>query len=183
MHVGDLRHVGKLRLGRRLIALPVVLALAAGGCGGGSTGADTTAPTASAPEATAPPADATQPGTSSATTPPATTTQPAQTQTSPSTGGARNVHVRAAYAIAPHWHVRPRTITVPAFVAVNLSLRSPDTEVHWMVLDTPEKRRIDIMYRKSFARLLLPGMRPGRYQLRLDGHVAGALVVGGEAGP
>jgi hypothetical protein len=181
-----------MRLARRgLAVLPVVLALAAAGCGGGSTGSETSSPTASAPEATAPPTDATQPGTE-ATPPPATTTQPAQTQTTPSArrgrgrrGGGReqSVRVPVSFTIVGAGRLRPRTITVPPFLAIELSLHARDGFKHSVVINTPEKRQVDVQPTEPSGSTRIAGLPAGRYQVRLDGVAAGALIVGGEVGP
>jgi hypothetical protein len=187
MHLGDQRLARPLAL---LLAL-AVLALAAGGCGGGSTGSGTTTPTASAPDATAPPPDATQPGTG--TTPPATTTQPAQTQ--PSTqpargggrsgndgGGGRHVRVPAAFEVV-NGRLHPRTITVPAFLAIQMSLRVHDTIGHHISIGPPVRARVDVIPGERTGSVLVSGQRPGRYRILYDYQPAGTLVVGGEPGP
>jgi hypothetical protein len=198
-------HLGDLRLPRRLIVLPLALALVAAGCGGGSTGNGTTSPTASAPEATAPPPDATQPGTGATTTPPAATGPAGETDPSTSTdrevpddrggdegdgtagGGKRNVRVRASFTMTSAGHVTPRTITVPAFIAIQLTLHVPDEfaqlGAHALVVETPEERRLDVYYRQHTNTLRLPGQRPGRYRVKLDRVPAATLIVGGEPGP
>lgn len=182
-------HVGEMGMSRRAIAPVVALALAlaaVGGCGGGSTGNGTTEPTASAPEATAPPADATQPGTG-------TTTTPAQTETLPSyrgqrgtTGldGARNVRVPAVFTVVGR-RLQPSTITVPPFLAIQLTLRASDRERHRLILLTPEGLALDMGAEQRKVSLLLPGQRAGRYKVRLDYEAkpVATLVVGGEVGP
>ena len=191
MHPGDPRHP---RLTCRLLALTLVLAVAAAaGCGGGSTGNGTTAPTASAPDATAPPADATQPGTGPATTPPATTTQPAPTRTQPETGGggegerrgARNVRVPATFMVVAGSRLKPRTVTVPPFLAIRLTLRAGDGQAHRLVLQTPEGYAVDLGPERREASVRIPGQRAGRYAIKLDYEPkpVATLVVGGELGP
>lgn len=184
---------GDLRPSRRLVVLvALVLALAAaGGCGGGSTGNGTTEPTASAPEATAPPTDATQPGTGATTTPTGTT--PAQTETLPSyrgqrgsttESGGRNVRVPATFTVVGS-RLEPRTITVPPFLAIQLTLRASDRQFHRLRLLTPEGRELDLGAEQRKVSLLIPGQRAGRYKLRLDYEPTpvATLVVGGEVGP
>ncbi len=183
-------HLGDLRLSRRSIAPVLALALAlavVGGCGGGSTGNGTTDPTASAPEATAPPTDATQPGTGATTTP--TQTEPLPTyrgQSGSSTGekDARGVRVPATFTVVGR-HLEPRTITVPPFLAIQLTLRASDRLFHRLRLLTPEGREVDLGAEQRKASLLIPGQRAGRYKVRLDDEPApvATLVVGGEVGP
>jgi len=176
---------------RLLRCLAVVLALTLSACGGGNTGAGTGAePTASAPDATAPPADATQPGTGSVTTPPATT--PTETQTEPATGGSSGgtagggdeeaVRVPAAFTVVAGGRLTPPTITVPPFLAVELSLASSDGKPHRLVVRTPTPHTLRVAA-GGRAAIRIPGLRAGRYPVLLDGHRAGALVAGGEVGP
>jgi hypothetical protein len=183
-------HVGELRLSRRALAPVVALALVAagaGGCGGGSTGNGTTEPTASAPEATAPPADATQPGTGATTTPTQTETLPSyRGQRGSSTGesDARGVRVPATFTVVGR-RLQPSTITVPPFLAIQLTLRASDRQFHRLRLLTPEAQELDLGAEQRKVSLLIPGQRAGRYKLRLDYEPKpiATLVVGGEVGP
>lgn len=175
------------------VAVLVALALALGACGGGNTGAGTVPePTASAPDATAPAPDATQPGTGSVTTP--TTTAPAQTetQTEPATGGSSGgttggggeeaVRVPAAFAVA-NGRLTPPTITVPPFLAVEISLTARDGKPHRLVVRTPTPHTLRVPAAGGRAAIRIPGLRAGHYAVLLDGRRAGALVAGGEVGP
>jgi hypothetical protein len=170
----------------RCLALAALTAMALAGCGGGSTGPGTTNPTASAPDATAPPADATQPGTAPTTTPPATT-RPTQTQTTPSggssdDGGEQAIRVPASFVVASSGRLTPPTITVPPFLAVEISIRSDDGKPHRFVLRTPTPHALRVATGERAA-LRIPGLRAGRYPVTLDGRRAGELVAGGEVGP
>jgi hypothetical protein len=172
----------------RCLPLAVLAALAVTGCGGGNTGPGTVNPTASAPDATAPPADATQPGTAPATTPPVTTTTqtPTATATQPSGdtggGGEQQVRVPASYVVTPSGRLTPPTVTVPPFLAVELSIRSDDGRSHTLVLGTPAPHTLQVGAGKRAA-VRIAGLRAGRYAVTLDGTRAGALVAGGEVGP
>lgn len=173
---------------RSLLALTIACALAAGACGGGTTGPGTTSPTASAPDATAPPPDAVQPGTGATTTP----TTPAQTQTAPSQdsggaddpggGGEQAVRVPASFVVVAGGRLQPPVITVPPFLAVELSIRSDDGRPHRLVLETPEPHALAVAAGKRAA-VRISGLPAGRYAVALDGRRAGALVAGGEVGP
>jgi hypothetical protein len=168
------------------VAVLAALAIALTACGGGNTGAGVaTDPTASAPEATAPPADATQPGTAPTTA--ATTTAPAQTETEPAGGaddggGEQQVRVPASFVVTQSGRLTPPTITVPPFLAVEISIRSDDGKPHRLVLQTPVPHALQVAAGKRAA-VRIAGLRAGRYAVTLDGRRAGALVAGGEVGP
>jgi len=164
-----------------------VMVLMAAGCGGGSTGTGPAGePTASAPEATAPPTDATQPGTTAVTPPPTTTAQPrTRAQTEPpgdGGGGEQAVRVPASFVVAPGGRLTPPTITVPPFLAVELSLRAGDGRPHRLVVQTTPPHTLRVAAGQRAA-IRIHGLRAGRYPVTLDGRRAGALVAGGEVGP
>lgn len=174
-----------MRCPRRLPALLGVLALlvVASGCGGDSGAGssptapatspdEATTPTASAPAATQPPPDATQPGTAPVA-PPATT--------EPAAGDEQAVRVPASFVVRDGG-LRPRTITVPPFLAVELSVLSADGEGHRLVLRAQRPHSLSVGAGERAA-VQIPGLRAGRYVVELDGRAAGALVAGGEVGP
>ncbi len=182
-----------MRRSPRCLPLAVLATLALSACGGGSVGPAATnptasAPTASAPDATAPPTDATQPGTAPLTTP--TTTAPAQTQTPTRTqpsdtnpaGGSQSVRVPASFVVTTSGRLTPPTITVPPFLAVEISLRSADGRAHTLVVQTPTPHTLQIAA-GARAQVRIAGLRAGTYAVTLDGRRAGALVAGGDAGP
>lgn len=179
-----------MRFLRRLVLALTLAAVA--GCGGGSIGPGTTEPTASAPDATAPPADATQPGTGPVPAPPPATTQAPRSTTRatrpptvpipPPAGGAESVRVPAMFVVTAGGQLAPRTITVPPFLAVQLSLLPSDGGAHRLVLRTPTPHALSASTGRP-ASVRIPGLRAGRYAVTLDGRTAGTLVVGGEVGP
>jgi hypothetical protein len=176
-----------VRFPRCLPALAVLTVLAITGCGGGNTGPGaSTNPTASAPDATAPPTDATQPGTAPATAPPATTTTPAQTEPAGGAGGSgedeQAVRVPASFVVTQSGRLTPPTITVPPFLAVEISIRSDDGRPHTLVLQTTQPHTLQVAAGRRAA-VRIAGLRAGRYAVTLDGRRAGALVAGGEVGP
>jgi hypothetical protein len=176
----------------RALAFAMATALAVGACGGGNTGAGTAGgPTASTPLAKPPPPDATQPGTGPVTTP-TTTTPPAETQTEPSGGagdggggsaggGEQAVRVPASFTVVGGG-LTPPTITVPPFLAVEISLLSSDGKPHRLTVRTPMPQTLSVGAGERTA-VRIAGLRAGRYPVVLDGRHAGALVAGGEVGP
>lgn len=178
-----------------LSAALLACVLVAAGCGsdGGATvgtgSPTTTEPVASTPDAPPPPPDATQPGTGPVAPPPApaTQTQPPSTATRPSDdddggGGEQQVRVPAMFVVAASGALRPSTITVPPFLAVELSLRADDGRAHRLVLGAPAIATLDVAAGQRTAQRIA-GLRAGRYPVLLDGVRAGALVAGGEVGP
>lgn len=163
------------------LLLPLVVVLSLSACGGGSDEASTstspaasvaTSPTASVPDATQPPSDATQPGTAPVTPP--TTTEPAA-------GDEERVRVPAAFVVRDG-ALDPRTITVPPFLAVELSVLSADGRSHRLMLRAPTARPLTVAAGERAA-AQVAGLRAGRYVVELDGRAAGAVVAGGEVGP
>src|SRR6185312_1356459 len=139
--------------------------------------------TASAPDAKAPPADATQPGTAPVTTqttaPRAHTRAQVPAPSSSPAGGSQNVRIPAAFVVAPGGRLAPATITVPPFLAVEISLQSADGKPHRLVLQTPTPHTLAAPA-AGRAAVRIAGLRAGRYAVELDGRRAGALVVGGD---
>jgi hypothetical protein len=174
-----------VRFPRCLTALALLTVLAVAACGGGNTGPGaSTNPTASAPDATAPPTDATQPGTAPTTIPPATTTAPTETQPSGDSGGGgeQQVRVPASFVVTPTGRLTPPIITVPPFLAVEISIRSDDSRPHTLVLRTAQPHTLQVAANERAA-VRIAGLRAGRYAVTLDGRPAGVLVAGGEVGP
>lgn len=176
----------------RCLALALLAAFAVAGCGGGNTGTGPAGePTASAPEATAPPTDATQPGTTAVTPPAPTQTAPADERggggasaggEAGDDGGEQAVRVPASFVVAAGGRLTPRTITVPPFLAVEISLRADDGKPHRLLLQTTPPHALPVAPGKRAA-VRIRGLRAGRYAVLLDGRRAGALVAGGEVGP
>ncbi len=169
----------------------LVLALAAGGCGGSSSTTATTgaSPTASAPDATAPPTDATQPGTNPVTTrtTPRTSTKPQTTSipqySSTTSSGAVRTRVPASFAIEGGKLV-PAGISAPAKLPIDITVVSKDGKPHKLLLEIPPKPRTLGVAASGRLVVELPGGLPaGTYGIELDGHVAGGLVIGRKPGP
>lgn len=166
---------------RTVALLTLLLALAAVGCGGDDEPVTTTTtPTASAPDATAPPPDATQPGTTAVTPPATETSPPADEGDEPPDEQA--VRVPASFVVTAGGRLDPPQITVPPFLAVEISVRSDDGRPHRLELQTTPPYTLDVAAGQRTA-IRITGLRAGTYPVLLDGREAGALVAGGEVGP
>lgn len=170
---------------RILVPAAAAAALMLAGCGA-DTGepAAKTAPQSATPTAvpttSVPAAAATVPTT---TAPTATTAPPATTTTaSPPSGGGDEeaIRVPADFQLSAK-ALSPATITVPAFLAVEITVRSAGGSGR-VVLATPGGTSLDVPAGGA-ASVRLPGLKPGRYALTGPGGATATLVVGGDAGP
>jgi hypothetical protein len=154
----------------------LALGLAAcGGDGGKKNGSSTPktlatapggAPLATAPSATAPPPDATSP-------------PPSVPKTVP--GGSEPVRIDATFTLR-NGRLTPPTVSTPAFLAVQVSVRNADAVAHVVVVRTGREFRLAVGPRRRVTRLV-GGQRAGTYPVLVDGRRRGALVFGGEPGP
>ena len=87
----------------------------------------------------------------------------------------------AAFTVAAGGALRPATITVPPFLAVELSVEAADGRAHRVLARTPSPVRFVVNAGGRAA--VQRGLRAGRYAIELDGRRAGTLVAGGEVGP
>jgi len=174
-----------------LLPLAAVAAIAAG-CGDDDATTGGTSPTgptpavtgdgpvASTPSATAPPTDATAP-------PPQTTTTPPADGRDDEGGGSAEpprdepVRVPATFEIADG-RLAPPAITVPPFLAIEVSVANPSGGEAVVVVRTPRPVTLTVPA-GARAAARVPGQRAGVYEVTVDGRAAGQLVVGGEAGP
>jgi hypothetical protein len=156
----------------------LVLGLAACGddSGGGNTGAaSTTPPVATAPSATEPPPDATGPS----TVPPGGAEHTGRDQDQ--AGGAEPVRVDAQFTLR-RGRLSPPTVTTPAFLAVQVSVRNLDRASREVVVRTDRDYRLSVGPGRRATRLI-PGQPAGTYAVLVQGRRRGALVFGGEPGP
>ena len=154
-------------------------ALALAGCGSDDEGGGDatpertgTRPVASGPGATAPP---------TGSAPPATAPRD---DTAPADGGEEAVRTPAEFVFLSGGRVDPPTITVPAFIPVEVTLVSRDGRSHFLTVDAGRRYELRVgPGGRSTNRL--PGLRVGSYPLRPVGGGPGAtLVVSNEpAGP
>ena len=112
-------------------ALVLALALGISGCGGDdeepSSGPATTAPAQTAPEAEAVPAETEQ-------EPPSTESLPAETTPEDQPGGAGDEEPARTLALftGKDGRITPRVVRVPAFISIEVQLRSADGEKYRM---------------------------------------------------
>jgi hypothetical protein len=158
----------------------VALALLLSACGGGGKKASKPPQTSSTPPVPQAPATATA---TPPPTAPATTESPTTTAPPAAGGGEEPVHVPATFIFKPGGRVSPPTVTVPAFIAVEITLASRDGRAHALVLNAGRPYRLAVGP-GGRSKVKLPGLRAGTYRLRPVGGGPGAtLVAGGEAGP
>jgi hypothetical protein len=143
------------------------------GCGGGDepgpTTASTSPPLGRAPSATAPPGAGG----------PATSAPVGPTET-PAAGGSQRVRVPATFTLRGG-ALTPREVSIPAFLAVQVSVAAADGRSHTVTIAAERSYRLVVPAGKR-ASILLPGQAPGRYAVRSGGARA-VLAVGGEPGP
>lgn len=155
--------------------------LAAAGCGG--DGGGTVRRTSGGGGASVP---ATQPAPATSSTAVQGTAPPPGSTTGAAgdSGGAEPVRVPATFIFSAGGRVQPATVTIPAFIAVELTLASRDGRAHALLLDDGGRRYRLAVPAGGRRTTRIPGLRAGTYPLRPEGAGPGArLVVGGEVGP
>ncbi len=180
-----------------LAALPILVLLA--GCGGSSSSSSSKSPSTSAsPTSTA--ATSTTAATRSAASSTATATSMAtgSATSSPSTGNGSGgagltgsatttaqtapARIPATFQLQAGGRLSPSTVSIPAFLAVDLSVASHDGAGHTVTVRIPSARTLTIGPH-GHAAVLLRGLRAGQYAILVDGHPRGTLSIGGEPGP
>lgn len=78
--------------------------------------------------------------------------------------------------------LRPATVSVPPFIAIELTIISRDHAAQSLVLSTRPTRKITIPAGGK-VKVTLRGVPRGSYRLTVFGAKAGTLVVGSEPGP
>jgi hypothetical protein len=166
-----------------LLALMVALAACGGDTQSGSTSAaptpdPTPPPTATPPVATAP----------SAPTPPADVPTPTATPTGgesqPGGGGDEaEARVPVSVTVASDGSVSPATVSVPAFLALDLQVKNRtggSITVTWEASEPAGP--FEVGAGKTGSRRVA-GVKPGRYPLRVSGAGDATVVAGAEPGP
>ena len=162
----------------------MLLALSINGCGSSNRphGTSRTAPASQTTPATPPAGSATTARSSTGTAGAGASATATATAPPPSTAGASNVRLPASFVIPARASLEPQTVSAPAGVTIALSVTSRDGHAHQVVLRTSPPRSLAVPAGGG-ASLELDGLRPGRYELDVDGSSAGALVVGVQPGP
>lgn len=97
-------------------------------------------------------------------------------------GGAINARVPATYHLGSGGRLTPPTISVPAFIAVEITIASSDVRPHTVQVRTPVPHTLRVPARGRAA-VRIPGLRAGTYPITVDGARRGTLAIGGEPGP
>jgi hypothetical protein len=154
-------------------------AIALAGCGGGGADEGTVAPPRTGPATAGPstaPPTTTRPAAPGATAPRSTSTQ--------SGGGEEPIRVPVTLTFRTGGRVAPPAVTVPAFVAVEVTLVSADGRAHELRLDERGRTHRLAVGAGTRVTVRLPGLRAGSYRLRAPGGGRGVtMTAGGEAGP
>ena len=158
-----------------LVTTAVALLLA--GCGGDS---GTVEPAATDSPAVTPQTAPTSPTNVQGTAPPAGASTSTDTGTSPS----EPIRVPATFIFTRPNRVDPATVTIPAFIPVQLTLASRDGRAHALALSADGHTYTLRVRPGGRASTRVPGLRGGRYPLRpLGGGPGATLIVGGQVGP
>lgn len=151
---------------------PVFLLIS--GCGGSSHSSSSTAPSAS----TSASSTAAVSSSASSTTASATSAhKPKHFAT-----GSSNVRVPATFTVRSGGKLTPPQISLPAHLAVQVTVVSGDGHAHRVVVMTPSPRTLSVSA-GGRASVLIGGLKVGRYPIELDGTAAGLLVTGAQPGP
>jgi hypothetical protein len=169
--------------------LPILVALAVAGCGGGQ-------PQSAAPSATVPPdptATATATPTPPAATAPSAPSPPPDAPTPTPSGGGESqpggggdeaaARVPVAVTVASDGSVSPRRVAVPAFLALELQVRNRTAgavTVSWTASEPAGA--FGVGAGKTGTRQVA-GVRPGSYELRVEGAGSATVVSGSQPGP
>ncbi|MDQ6744792.1 MAG: hypothetical protein M3Z27_02050 [Actinomycetota bacterium] len=171
---------------RLLVLLPTILLLA--GCGGSSsshsssTGAGIGPRTAPASTAGAPKSSSARGAGSSSRGASGPSGGVVVPRPGGSGGGAIDARVPADFHLTLDGRLRPATISIPAFLAVALSVTSGDARPHTVLVRTPSPHTLSVPSH-GHASLLIAGLKAGNYAVQVDGRARAALLIGGEPGP
>jgi hypothetical protein len=163
------------------VAPAAIAALALAGCGGDGSGTvkpvSTGAPSATgaAPQTGTP----TSPTNVQGTAPPA-----GAASTGTGASPSEPIRVPATFIFARLGRVEPPTVTVPAFVRVELTLASRDGRAHTLALRAGGRTYTLRVRAGGRATTSIPGLSAGTYRLAaVGGGPSAKLIVGGKVGP
>jgi hypothetical protein len=97
-------------------------------------------------------------------------------------GGSERVRVPATFTIRPGRVLSPRSVSAPAFLAVDVTIISADGHAHAVVIRAERSYRLKVPQGGSET-VRIGGQRAGEYPILVDGRNAGHLSIGGEPGP
>jgi hypothetical protein len=153
--------------------------LGAGACGGGDKIPATFTTSIPGPTSVVrTPSTAATASTASATTATGTTTGGAGTTTA---RGQRGARVPAIFSLKAG-KLTPPTVSVPAFLAAQVTVTSTDPRPHTVVVKLRNGYTFQVPARGS-GTVKVPGQKAGKVQVLVDGKPAGTLSWGGEPGP
>jgi hypothetical protein len=171
-------------LNRGAVAIGVCSGLILAGCGNGghSPQAAQTQPRAGSTTA-ATTATTTRSGASKSHTPGAAPHRPSRGEQAPGGAGDEQRAVVPVTFVVRAGAVAPATVSVPAFLAIRLTVSVRDARAHVVTLETSPVRHLLVAPGRGRP-LDLDGLRPGRYAVRVSGIARPATIVAGvEPGP
>jgi hypothetical protein len=139
--------------------------------------APSTASTASSTTASATTASTHAPAPTGTTSTGVTTTG----STGSGAGASEGTRVPAIFALRAG-RLTPPTVSVPAFLAVEVTVTTTDASAHTALVKAGKGYTIHIPPRGS-GTVKVPGQKAGRVQVLVDGKPRGVIAWGGEPGP
>ncbi len=174
-------------MNRLLVLLPTILLLS--GCGGSGSAHSSSAgrpahaaSTAGAPGGSASAGSGTAGSSRGAPGPPPGGGAGAVPPAGGSDAGSINARVPADFHLTLDGRLLPGTISIPAFLAVALSVSSADVRPHTLLVRTPSPHTLSLAPH-GHASLRIAGLKAGSYAVQVDGRARATLVIGGEPGP
>jgi hypothetical protein len=169
-------------LGLAAAAIGVGAAVGAAACGGSDEVPSTITTNLAGPVTTAAststPAGTTQASTAQTPTSGSTTATGATTSTTATTQSTR---VPAVFTLKGG-ALSPKTVSVPAFLAAEVTVTSADARAHVINVKVGKGYTLQVPPKGS-ATVKVPGQKSGRFSVLVDNRPAAAIVWGGEPGP
>ena len=108
-------------------------------------------------------------------------TMPRTEGTGPGAGDEEPIRIPAHFEVRGA-RLSPAEVKVPAFLTIELAVRSRDGRPHTILLAAPRTEVLAVPAGGQ-ASVTVPGLQRGRWELSVDGRPAGAIVAGSEPGP